>query len=141
MANAKGLKPFDWGIVAGVADDTIMPFDDGSNSILIGTVKAIDKAGRELLIREPIKYALDPDILRPNADIYVTLQYRADSDMVDSPWGKADKAGLIQPPHVAATLTRPPNDGSVILLARLHLDANGRIAAIDESVRTLARRR
>lgn len=122
----------------GVADGGLLVTRADDQKVSIGAGMAIDQAGHEIVVLAPIAYPLETSVLNPNVDVYVTIQYHEEKDGFSNPRAENNYTRWAENPQPAATLTQPPNDGSVILLAKIHLDANSNIATIDLSVRTLA---
>ena len=77
-----------------------------------------------------------------NQDVFLTIAYHEDFDAADhsTEGGADDFRRTTERPVLQDTATAPPADGSVILLARIRLNAESKIdsdAAIDAAVRTV----
>jgi hypothetical protein len=112
-----------------------------ATQVQVSSGTAIDNQGREITLEDARTYTLTT--VGNNLDVYLTIAYGEFLDPAD----KDTQAGLDK---FRRTTERallqdgsadPPTNGSVILLARIHLSASGTIesdGSIDSTVRTLA---
>ena len=114
----------------GVVDGLIVS-KSADRQVQISAGSAIDGQGREVVLVDNQSYTLrggDPTL-------YLTLQYAEVLDDAD----KSKQAGVndiirwTERPVLAESATVPPEDGSVIVIARLTLKAGGVIDVIDTS--------
>src|SRR6266571_6671852 len=123
-----------WGVAEGLQVTAA-----GSKAVAIGPGTAIDNAGEELVLLDPLP-SLDLSSFAANDDVYVTLAYQEvqlDADHYQS-GGIDNYMRTTERPRAAATTTVPPSDGSVIALAKVHLDGSGNVATIDQTIRRVA---
>jgi hypothetical protein len=125
---------------SGVADGLLVTrFSTTQVTVSSGT--AVDKDGREIALEDARTYTLST--VGNDLDVYLTIAYGEFLDPAD----KDTQAGLekffrtTERPLLQDGTAVPPADGSVIVLARIHLSASGTIesdGSIDSSVRSLA---
>lgn len=122
----------------GVADGGLVVAKTGPKEVSVGAGMAIDKDGREIVLLDTAPIPLNS--FAANADVFVTIQYRDLQDPADhfTSGGVDNFTRWTERPEVQASTTQPPADGSVIPLARVHLDANGDATAPDQSIRPVA---
>lgn len=110
-----------------------------TTQVQVGPGTAIDQNGREIVIADAVTYTLATH--GSNLDVYLTIAYQ------DVPTDHYNQAGIdkftrtAERPLLQDGTAVPPNDGSVILLARVRLSASATIesdGSIDSTVRTLA---
>src|SRR5262245_41056263 len=112
----------------------------GPTQVRIAPGTAIDRDGREIAIDDARTYSLVTG--GNNQDVFLTIAYHEEFDPADhsTEGGANDFRRTTERPLVQDTATAPPTDGTVILLAKIHLNAESKIdsdAAIDATVRTL----
>ena len=124
----------------GIADGLTVT-RSSTTQIQVGIGTAIDKNGQELVFQDIQTYTLVT--AGNNLDVYLTLGYQEVFDPADH----YTQSGLdtfnrtTERPLLHDGTAVPPTDGSVIVLARIHLGATGTIesdGSIDSSVRILA---
>lgn len=110
-----------------------------ATQVQVSAGTAIDKGGREIVLEEAQLYTLAT--AGNNLDVYLTLSYQ------EVPVDHYNQGGLdkytrtAERPLLLDGTAAPPTDGSVILLARIHLNSSGAIVSdgsIDTTVRMLA---
>lgn len=124
---------------SGVVDGLeVKQFSATQVQILPGT--AIDKDGREIVVADAVTYTLTT--AGNDLDVFLTVSYQETFDPADH----YTQAGLdkftrtTEHPRFQDGTAAPPTDGSVIALAKIHLNPTGAIessASIDASVRPL----
>lgn len=102
---------------------------------------AVDAAGRELVLIEPVTYTLAT--AGSNVDVYLTIAYQEVLDPADHYVVQEidNFVRVTERPKLQDGTTPPPTDGSVLVLARVRLNASGVIessASIDPTVRRIA---
>jgi hypothetical protein len=112
-----------------------------ATQVQISPGTAIDSNGREIVLNDPKQYTLTTG--GNNLDLFLTISYQEAFDPADHyTLGGLDKFNrTTERPLVQDVITAPPTDGSVIVLARIHLGATGAIdgpSSIDSTVRTAA---
>jgi hypothetical protein len=112
----------------------------GPTQVRIAPGTAIDRDGREIALEDARTYSLVTG--GNNQDVFLTIAYHEEFDPADhsTEGGADDFRRTTERPLVQDTATAPPADGSVILLAKIHLNAESKIdsdAAIDGTVRAL----
>jgi hypothetical protein len=123
-----------WGVAEGFKVDKT----DDKKKVSIGTGTAIDKDGQEIVILSDPE-SLSLDTFAPNTDVYVTIAYGefpSDSKTFGTVTDNTRMTERPTPPKPWTTV--PPTDGSVIVLAKVHLDESGNVDNIDQSVRKMA---
>lgn len=124
--------------VGGVADGLVVT-RVSANQVQIGAGTAVDKDGREIVLQDPRTHTLAT--VGNNLDVYLTIAYGEFLDPAD----RYTQAGLdkyvriTERPALQDGSALPPSDGSVVVLALIHLNGQGAIAsdgAIDMTVRT-----
>ena len=124
---------------SGVADGFGVTLVSG-NQVRVAPGIAIDQGGREIVLGDPVTYLLGPHT--GNSDVYLTIAYQEVLDPADEyPALPGRFTRTTERPLLQDGTTVPPADGSVIVLARIHLNAAGNIesnASIDTSVRTVS---
>jgi hypothetical protein len=111
-----------------------------ATQVQVGAGTAIDSSGREIVVADPQTYTL---VTAGNdLDVFLMASYQELLDPADH----YTQAGLdkftrtTEHAQLSDGTAAPPTDGSVIVLARIHLNATGAIesaGSIDVSVRTL----
>src|SRR5437867_2087526 len=117
----------------GIAHDLVVTRSaDKVVSVSPGT--AIDKDGREIVLLDATPVTLSTP---GPGDVYVTIAYHEISEQAD-----LYQSGVIhnytrttEAPGLEIVTTPPPGDGSVVVLAKIHLDGSGNVDTIDPSVR------
>ena len=86
---------------------------------------AIDKNGAEIILLDT--QPLHLTALGSNTDVYITIQYAEVQDSADhyTSGGVDNYIRITERPSLQTPKNTPANDGSVIVLAKAHLDANG----------------
>jgi hypothetical protein len=124
---------------SGVADGLGVTQVNG-NQVQVGSGTAVDSNGREIVLNDPVTHQLG--VSGAGLDVWLTIAYHEDLDTVDrDTQGLNEFTRTTERPLVQDGSAVPPSDGSVIVLARIHLNAAGLIessASIDASVRTLS---
>lgn len=123
----------------GVADGGLVVARTDPKKVSIGSGMAIDKDGREIVLLDA--QIVDLSAFPANADVYVTIQYQDIQDPADhyTSGGVDNYNRWTECPLVQVTVTQPPTDGSVIPLAKVHLDASGNVTTpLDQSIRPVA---
>src|SRR3989442_10768749 len=117
----------------GIAHDLVVTRSaDKVVSVSPGT--AIDKDGREIVLLDATPVTLSTP---GPGDVYVTIAYHEISEEAD-----LYQSGVIhnytrttEAPGLEIVTTPPPGDGSVVVLAKIHLDGSGNVDTLDPSVR------
>ncbi|MFZ0771193.1 MAG: hypothetical protein WCA49_08060 [Candidatus Sulfotelmatobacter sp.] len=120
-----------WGVVEG--------FDVRKKSereIVIDPGIAIDNLGREIVLATPV--VRDFSNFERSSHGYATIAYAETWDEADhhSAGGVDGYTRVTESPEVSEKKHEPAKDGSVITLARVHLNENGNIHRIEKEVRT-----
>jgi hypothetical protein len=122
-----------WGIVEGFEVKT----DEMKTKVIISPGTAFDKDGQELILLQGETPTPPGDL--QNASCYVTAKF---AEIDDPTMIQKDTAGggdysrrTIERPAIEITDNEPPKDGSVIVLAKLTADAEGKIT-LDSSARS-----
>jgi len=115
-----------WGVVDGLEVKKI-----NDREIVVESGMAIDKDGREVVLTEPV--TRDLSHFEPNSHTYVTIAYAETWDEADhqSAGGVEGYARITELPEVHERRHEPPRDGSVVTLARVHLNDLRHIGHID----------
>ena len=113
----------------------------GGRQVQVSAGTAIDNNGREIVLNDPVVYTLGTG--SSGSDVYLTIAYQELFDPADRfiPSGLDDFTRTTERPLLQDSVTVPPADGSVIVLARIRLNNTAAIEAngsIDTTVRTLA---
>jgi hypothetical protein len=127
-----------WGILEGLD----IEHAQGGMELVIKPGTAIDKDGQEIVLlgpnSEPVELK-DKTSLR-GTTFFLGLAYH---DKDDPDKGPRDKDGnqiystrTVEKPSIEITAAAPATDGSVITLAKVTVDANGKVVTIDKSVRS-----
>ena len=121
-----------WGVADGLdAGKT------GDKEITISSGSAIDKDGREIVLLESAP--VDLTAFGAGTDVYLVIAYQEIFETADhyTSGGVDNYTRTTERPNLSGRTTVPPGDGSVITLARIHLDSSGNIDGINNTVRTL----
>ena len=119
-----------WGVADGLL---VTKAADKAVAISAGT--ALDDNGQEIVLLD--SQQVDLSSFAANDDVYVTLAYQElelEADHYKS-GGVDDYKRTTERPLIASTKATPPSDGSVIGVAKVHLDGSGNVATIDQSIR------
>jgi hypothetical protein len=123
-----------WGVVDGLG------VTKTGNQVSISAGMAVDNEGREIIL-VPTDPAPQPLVLSGAGDVYITIEYqevRDESDK-DKTSGIVDQYRRItERPLIKSVGAQPPNDGKVILLAKVEKLADGNFGEPDNNVRTFA---
>jgi hypothetical protein len=121
-----------WGIVTGLEVQK-----KGEREITISPGMAIDKEGRELVLAEPV--IRDLSALEHSSHTYIGIAYAEIWDKADhqSAGGVEGHTRVTEAPEIIEKKHELPKDGSVITLARVHLDDVGHVSRVetDASIR------
>lgn len=124
-----------WGIAQG-----LNVTKTGDKQVSVSSGVAVDNQGREIVLpSDPMPKPIDLKNFGVGAVVFLTIQYddkaRDETDHYQS-GGVDDYTRIIERPILEPRPTVPPNDGSVIVLAKITLDANGNVDPnkIDTSV-------
>jgi len=122
-----------WGVAEGLAVTR-----RGDREIVVSPGMAIDKEGREIILPEETVHDLSG--FAHMAHAWITLAYHEEHDPQDrhSAGGIEGYTRTTETCELAAARQQPSDDGSVITLARVQLNANGHVGEIDSSVRVHA---
>jgi hypothetical protein len=123
----------EWGIAAGLEVS-----QSGDRQVFVSPGTAIDREGQEMVLpASPPPPPLNLSPFGADVTVYITLAYGEAFDEADryQAGGVDNFTRTTERPHLEAAVAVPPSDGSVIILARVQLDNNGNISAIDPSVR------
>jgi hypothetical protein len=122
-----------WGIVEGL---TVR--HHGEHTVTVEPGVAIDSEGREIVLAESLTREIQH--AGGSGPAFVTIGYSEafhDEDK-QSAGGAEGYRRIVESHEIHGKRQEPPEDGSVIVLARVHLDAEGRVREIDPSVRQYA---
>lgn len=122
-----------WGVADGLEVEKIT-----EREILVTQGLAIDRDGREIVLDQAVRREVRH--LGVDSDGYVTVGYRESFEEADHHGGAGLDAytRVTESAELRVERQSPPDDGSVVLLARMTLDSDGRIATLDTSVRKRA---
>ena len=123
----------------GVVDGLLVIGAVGQKQVAISAGMAIDKNGMEIIV--PSDPPPDPLLLiGSNTKVFITISYNDGPTISDTTSGVDNQFRRIaERAKIESILTQPPEDGKVILLASVDVDADGKIKdSIDNKVRTLA---
>jgi hypothetical protein len=120
-----------WGVVEGLEVK-----QKGQRDVTIEPGMAIDNLGREIVIASLVPCQLIS--LERNTHVFIALGYDEFSDELDhySSGGIEDYTRVTEA-HKIEERKEPARDGSVITLARVHLNENGHILRVETNVRTM----
>lgn len=124
--------------VGGVADGLTVT-RVSANQVEIAPGTAVDKDGREIVLQDPKTHTLAT--VGNNLDVYLTIAYGEFLDPADqyTQAGLDEYVRITERPALQDGSAVPPADGSVIVLALIHLNGQGAIdsnGSIDTTVRT-----
>lgn len=121
-----------WGVVTGLEVQK-----KGEREITVSPGMAIDKEGRELVLPEAV--TRDFGSFERSSHVYVTIAYAERWDEADhqAAGGVEGYTRLTESPEIKETKQDPAKDGSVVTLARVHVNDVGHVHRIetDASVR------
>ncbi|MBU0960189.1 MAG: hypothetical protein KKH60_01580 [Proteobacteria bacterium] len=126
-----------WGVAEGL-DVT----KTKNKEVTISSGTAIDNDGQEIVLLEPL--AVDLTAFAANTDVYVTVSYQEVFDEADhyTSGGVDNYTRITERPRLDVSTDSPDplsGDGSLITLARVHLDGSGNVdAGIDGTMRKAA---
>jgi hypothetical protein len=124
-----------WGVVNG-----LMVSQPDGTQLTVSSGMAIDKNGKEIILSSDSLLSLTNATAA--GDVYVTIEYQevVDEQDKDTTSGVENKyRRTLERPLLKSTTSLPPNDGTVLLLARVRpATTGGNPGSIDNSVRTLA---
>lgn len=121
----------------GIADGLDVSVLDSAN-VVIAKGTAFDLNGNEIVFNDPVTYPLKT---HGNGQVvYLTVAYQDVTDQADAyPPAPENFTRTTERPIIQDSVTVPPTDGSVIVLARIQLNGNGQLGttanSIDASVR------
>lgn len=123
-----------WGVV-----DGLNVTKTGNSQVSISAGMAVDHEGREIiLVSDP---APQPLVLSGTGDVYITIEYQEVKDEID----KDKTSGIVdqyrritERPLIKSLGAQPPNDGKVIVLAKVKLTDSNIEGNPDNNVRTFA---
>lgn len=120
-----------WGVIEG--------FDvrkKSDHEIVIDPGIAIDNLGREIVLDGPV--VRDISAFERNSHTYVAIAYDETKDEADhhSAGGVDGYTRVTESPVFSEHKHEPAKDGSVIALARVHLNENGSVQRIEKEIRT-----
>lgn len=120
-----------WGVVEGLEVR-----QKSQREITIEPGMAIDNKGREIVISGPLTCQLVS--VERNTHVFITLTYEETWDEVDRySSGGIDDHTRVSESHKIEERKDAVRDGSVITLARVHLNENGHILRVETNVRKL----
>lgn len=122
-----------WGVADGLEVTRV-----GANQVRVGAGTAIDRNGKEIVLEDALNHTLAT--AGNNIEVYLTISYQEALDPADhyTQGGVDDYTRTTERPMLSDGSAVPPADGSVIVLARIGLNASGVIesdASIDYIVR------
>jgi uncharacterized low-complexity protein len=126
-----------WGVAEGL---DVTKTENKKVTISPGT--SIDKDGQEIVLLEPLP--VDLTAFGSNTDVYLSISYQEVFDEADhyTSGGVDDYTRTTERPKLESSKDAPaplPGNGSVITLARVHLDGSGNVdAGIDDTMRKTA---
>lgn len=122
-----------WGVAEGLE---VKP--RGEHEITIEPGMAIDDQGRELVLTSPVVHDLSS--FDRNSNSFITIAYGESWDEADhhAAGGVDGYTRVTETPEIMERKHEPAKDGAVITLARVRLNENGHVSAIETGVRTLA---
>jgi hypothetical protein len=121
-----------WGIVGNG-----LRVSRAGNQVTISAGVALDQDGHEIVLLENTPYTLTPSSATA---VYLTIAFRDAYDETDRYSGQGVTGDRFtrttERPVIADSATAPPDDGSVIVLARINLAETNPDASIDYTVRS-----
>ena len=126
-----------WGVAEGL---DVTKTENKKVTISPGT--SIDKDGQEIVLLEPLP--VDLTAFGSNTDVYLSISYQEVFDEADhyTSGGVDDYTRTTERPKIESSEDAPdplPGNGSLITLARVHLDGSGNVdAGIDNTMRKSA---
>jgi hypothetical protein len=119
-----------WGVLQGLEVRK-----KGDHEITIEAGTAIDDQGREIFLAVPVVRNLSA--FGRSSHVYITIAYAETWDEADhhSSGGVDAYTRLTESPEISEKKQEPPKDGTVIALARVHLNEEGNVHQIDSSFR------
>ena len=119
---------------SGVAEGLDVTLVSGKQ-VRVGTGSAVDKDGQEIVLLEPVTYTLASGAA--GQDVFLTIAYHEDHDPADKDvQGLGQFTRTTERPSLQDGTAVPPADGSVVVLARIHLSSATQIGSVDTTVRT-----
>ncbi|SPE38479.1 conserved hypothetical protein [Candidatus Sulfopaludibacter sp. SbA3] len=119
-----------WGVIAGL--DVVQ---QGEHEIGVTAGTAIDASGRQIVLQSGERLAVEP---AATLTAYVVVSAAEGAEDVDRSTEEENYTRTTEYTVLQIGPDAPALDGSVVQLAKLQLDASGRIASIDTSVRRSA---
>lgn len=115
-----------WGVVEGLEVRK-----KGEREITIDPGMAMDGQGREIILALPVNRNLSH--LGPDTHVYITIAYHENWDDADhtSAGGVRAYTRITESQQIEESKQQTPSDGSVITLARVHLNDLGHVHGID----------
>lgn len=122
-----------WGIAEGLEVSK-----KGDRELLVGPGTALDKDGREIVLASP--FVVQLPAFDANSHTYVTIEYRElfEHSDLETVGGVEGYLRVTELPEIKLRKHQPTPDGSVVALARVHLDEFSNIHHVDHSVRRRA---
>ena len=120
-----------WGVVVGLEVKK-----KGEREITITPGMAINNEGRELVLTEPVHRDLSS--FERNSHTYIALAYTETWDEADlhSAGGVEGYTRVTETPEIREKRHEPPKDGSVVALAKVHINDVGHVSVeMDASIR------
>ena len=119
-----------WGIAEGLAVK-----HHGERTVVVEPGIAIDGQGREIALMAPVTREITHSGGTGPAFVTITYLESFHDEDKQSAGGAEGYRRVVESHEVHVRRQLPPEDGSAVVLARLHLDAEGRIREVDSSVR------
>ena len=112
---------------AGIADGLQVQKTD-AKAVKVTPGTAIDDKGQEMVLFKEVTIDLSDEIKYPaNSTVYITIKYQEKPTDPQPPEQPIDNTRYTEEPLIEATTTAPPDDGSLIGLAKFQLDGNGNV--------------
>jgi hypothetical protein len=126
-----------WGVAQG-----LLVTRTADKQVSVSSGVAIDNEGRDIVLLDsatPVPMSIPVGTPLPT-DVYLTIAYHETFDPADHyVSGPIDNyTRTTEAPDLEIATSAPPNDGTLILLAKINLDGSGNINTIDASIRKMA---
>ena len=111
-----------WGVAEG-----LVIARTGNRTVSIAPGMAIDNNGREIVVIDTMSYTLTTAAV--SSDIWISVGYNETFDPADRYVSGAidNYIRTTEVPQISESTSSVPKDGTVVTLARIHLDASGNI--------------